>query len=386
MTNHFKILRPVGNPIDITETDIGDNPFSPFHSCLYNSGTAALAAAIMAIHKQRPCLDKPGSSNKPEILIPAYGCPDLISAIVYAGAIPVLVDLEPDSPWMSLEQLRNSITHRTIAIIAVRFFGLPERYEELSILAKQHNLVLIEDSAQGFPVKDPGSYWQGDFIILSFGRGKPVNLLGGGAVLARDSRLIKLLPEPSPVQSTFTNKIKYKLKLFLYNQSMHPFAYGLISRSPGLHVGQTIYKPLTTVNNIPDFTKSLLGANLRAYQNRKFCQKEYSNIFQAYGKEQLIDLPVKLAHNMSQPLLRYPILVKNYPMRDLLYKKLKSYGASLMYKQPLPQIDNVGNLIKQPNTNYPNATCLARQLLTFPTHEAVDNTTLQIIQRAVKEI
>ena len=55
-------------------------------------------------------------------------------------------------------------------------------------LADAAGAVLIEDSAQAFPRDGGGDFWQGDLVVLSFGRGKPVSLLGGGAVLYRDER------------------------------------------------------------------------------------------------------------------------------------------------------------------------------------------------------
>ena len=77
----------------------------------YQSGTAALAASIMAAIRR-------GGVTNPEVLLPAYGCPDLVSAAVHAGARPVLVDLEADRPWMDLEQVATGITQQTVAVIA----------------------------------------------------------------------------------------------------------------------------------------------------------------------------------------------------------------------------------------------------------------------------
>lgn len=379
MHNHIHFLRPVGNSITTRKVKTSEAFFSPFDSSFFSSGTASLAAAIIASRKLKPDI------KQPEVIVPAYGCPDLISAIIYAGALPVLADLEENSPLMSLEQLNTVINNNTIAIVAVRFFGIAERNEKLLEITRKHDIILIEDSAQGFPTSDSKSYWSGDFIILSFGRGKPVNLLGGGAVLSRKPELMKLLPSPSPAQNKLTNDIKYKLKLFLYNQSIRPLAYGIITRIPGLRIGQTIYKPLDTLASIHQHTTSLLSSNLEAYKIRTNYQQEYNRIFQAINNDILINLPEELTHDMSQPLLRYPILIQDYLIRDQLYEKLKPYGVSLMYKKPLHQIDNVGkHIVKQ--KEYPNASQFARQLLTLPTHEAVNNDTLQIIERVIRDI
>lgn len=378
MSPYIKKIRPVGNTINTTKNNIDDSPFSPFYTQFYNSGTASLAATIIAAIKLKPDI------NNPEVIVPAYGCPDLISAVIYAKAIPVLVDLEPDSPQMSLQHLKNLVSDKTVAVIAVRFFGIPERNEELYQIAKSYNAILIEDSAQGFPVHNMDSYWQGDFVILSFGRGKPVNLLGGGAVLARNQTLMNLLPDSPTEKNSLKNDVKYILKLFLYNLSIQPTAYGLITKIPGLNIGLTVYKPLNALGRMSDFSKQRLTSNLKSYRNRINQQKEYLKFFKKGNGELVYDLPSKLSYDMSQPLLRYPVIVKNESMRKQLYKKLKPYGASIMYKEPLHEIENVGRLLKQPANDYPNANKFARQLLTLPTHEAANKKVLLTIQEIIK--
>lgn len=380
MFNNIKIIRPVGNLIKQTKST-SVNSLTPFYNhSFYDSGTASLAAALIAANKIKADI------KYPEVIVPAYACPDLISAIIKANAIPVLVDLEIDSPLFDLKELEDFINNKTIAIIAVRFFGLEENNKELSDISKQHNLILIEDSAQGYPNTEANSYWHGDFVVLSFGRGKPLNLLGGGAILSRDPSLIDKLPTPSPASDSLISRLKYKLKLFIYNQSISPFAYGLITRIPGLKIGQTIYKPLTEINSIGGSTKQLLSSNIDAYPTRLNCQNKYTEILKDCNNTLLIDLPSKLKHDMSQPLLRYPILVKDFSLRDRLYEKLKPYGASLMYKKSLNEIDRVKELIKPQSDTYKNASNFAKQLLTLPTHEGVDNKTIQAIERILKEV
>lgn len=378
MTNFLKVIRPAGNIITISSSDIQWEPAS-FNYSYYNSGTESLAAAIIASIKLK------SNIKNPEVIIPGYACPDLISAIIYAKAIPVIIDLKENSHLMSLEHLSNAITKNTVAIIAVRFFGLAERSKELSIIAKRHNIILIEDSAQGFPVGNLDSYWDADVIILSFGRGKPINLLGGGAVLCREPEFIKNLPIPLPPSNSALNSIKYKLKLRLYNQSIHPLAYGLISQIPGLKIGQTTYKPLVELKSISNDTLHLIKSNIEAYIKRKGCQKKYQQLLKNCNNEQLIDLPSKLKHDMSQPLLRYPILVNDILMRDRLYEKLKPYGASLMYKQPLYEINKVGPLIKKLDYKYQNATLFSKKLITLATHEGISRKVFSKIERILNE-
>src|SRR5690606_25588815 len=121
------------------------NWHSGYEAIFLDSGTSALSGAIkLAIDARKP-------AGTPEVLIPAYGCPDLISAIVAQGATPVLVDFIQNRPWMDLEKVEEAISANTVGIVAVNFLGIPERLPQLSAIAKHHSVHLIDDSAQCFP-------------------------------------------------------------------------------------------------------------------------------------------------------------------------------------------------------------------------------------------
>ena len=121
--------------------------------------------------------------------MPAYACPDLVSAAKYAGVKPVLVDFEHDRPWMSVDEIKGVVSEKVIAIVAVNFLGIPERMQAIRGVADEYDALVIEDSAQAFPVSPDTNFWKGDIVIVSFGRGKPVSLLGGGALLLRLDQL-----------------------------------------------------------------------------------------------------------------------------------------------------------------------------------------------------
>lgn len=312
--------------------------------------------------------------TRPEVILPAYGCPDLISACIYAGVKPILVDLEPDSCWMSLAQIENRISDNTVAILAVRFLGIPERMEALRHLCAQHKLTLIEDSAQGFPLSKPDSYWRGDLNILSFGRGKPVNLLAGGAVLSNNAELAAQLPTPSSADNSAMASAKYHLKAALYNALINPVWYGLVSRLPGLNIGETIYKPLSDLRAMPEYVKSYLTANITAYRSARNVAEIYREKLMESQPAGILDLALRTDHNPRELLLRYPLLLDNKQMRDSIDQGLISIGSSKMYQRPLVEIEGVPDSIKEASDKYPNARSFADRLLTLPTHQGVTET------------
>lgn len=381
MNTFLKTLRPVGNPIRLQRTSIDLSQFGRREVRFYQSGTAALAAALLSIKSIQA-----HKTNTPEVLLPAYACPDLISACVFAGVKPILVDLENHTCQMSLENTTLKVTADTVAIIAVRFLGIPERIKDLRNICHQHSLYLIEDSAQGFPVNSPDTYWEGDFTILSFGRGKPVNLLGGGAVLT-GKEFIKHLPFPKEEDhSGYLANIKYRQKLRLYNILIRPLVYNLVTRLPGLSIGDTRYKELSALNPIPCPLINYITSNINHYKSLANIGKRWHQLIASINTTKLIDLPKLTGHDFNQPLLRYPLLTATEQHRADLYKKLKRYGASIMYKESLHHIKGVPQIVLKQGSKLPVSEIFSKTLITLPTHAAVTDDTQKEILDIIRGI
>jgi dTDP-4-amino-4,6-dideoxygalactose transaminase len=138
----FTALAPTGSKVIFNSCEKSLNSFFPGYvltPCA--SGTAALAVAIKQARVER-------NIKQPEVILPAYGCPDLVAACVAAEVKPILVDLEASRPWMNLNFLANAINSNTIAIVAVTFLGIRERLADLHALIDKRDIALIEDSAQ----------------------------------------------------------------------------------------------------------------------------------------------------------------------------------------------------------------------------------------------
>jgi dTDP-4-amino-4,6-dideoxygalactose transaminase len=331
----------------------------------YQSGTAALAASITAAIRRKGVMN-------PEVLLPAYGCPDLVSAAIHAGARPVLVDLEADRPWMNLDQLAAGITPQTVAVIAASLCGIPERLAELRQLTGPASVALIEDSAQLVPGGGVRTDWQGDLVVLSFGRGKPVNLLGGGAVLCGDARLADLLPERDTPAAGLFQCLSYRVKASLYNQLINPRRYWLLTLFPFLHIGETRYHELAGIKPLDSCRRGYLPANIARYRSRDLAiQAKVSKMLDGLAPGSIVSLPVACGVDKQQPLLRYPLLVEA-GLRDRLLDLLHRHGlgASPMYPAILPGIEGLEDLLSGQGP-FPKAEQFASRFLTLPTHASV---------------
>jgi perosamine synthetase len=101
-----------------------------------SSGTAALHAAMYALNIA------PGD----EVIVPAMTFAATANCVVFQGATPVFVDVDPQTLLISPEQVKAGITSRTKAVIAVDYTGHPADYDELHSITEQHGIALVADA------------------------------------------------------------------------------------------------------------------------------------------------------------------------------------------------------------------------------------------------
>jgi dTDP-4-amino-4,6-dideoxygalactose transaminase len=354
-------------------------PWQPRYQTVYtNSGTAALAIAVMVAQSKKP------GETQPEVILPAYGCPDLLAAVYAAGAAPVLVDLLPGLPFMDPAQVRKALSERTVAVIAPGLSGLPERLDSLSELCRPAGILLIEDSAQCFPPQCVGNPLA-DLVVLSFGRGKPVNLMGGGAILIHED----LQPETDWVIEQFKRDplqitVKWLLKRWFFNALLSPVAYFWLERIPVLRVGQTWFKALTDIRTL-DMPEALLNAGLKAFGQRPLVHNDYVErlaFLKAGGWRCLFEESPDVGES---PILRWPLLAPDKRSRDYALVELNAagIGASALYERPLPEIEGVPSGLLGV---YPNATFFADRFMTLPAHEGLGSQHVDTIEQVMKRL
>jgi dTDP-4-amino-4,6-dideoxygalactose transaminase len=146
------------------------------------NGTDALEIAIEALN----------IPAKSEIIVPANSFIASSEAVSRSGHRVVFSDIDKESYVISIEDIKNRITPKTKAIIAVHLYGHPCDMDELAKIAKEHDLYIIEDCAQAhgskYKGKNVGSI--GDIATFSFYPGKNLGAYGdGGAITTNNSEL-----------------------------------------------------------------------------------------------------------------------------------------------------------------------------------------------------
>jgi len=151
------------------------------HGIAVANGTVALQLAISLLNLQ------PGD----EVIMPTFTIISCALPVVLAGAIPVLVDSEPRTWTMDVNQVAQRITPRTKAIMPVHIYGHPVDMQPLLDLAERHGLAIVEDAAEAhgalYKNQRCGSF--GTASCFSFYANKLVTTGEGGMLLVDDDRL-----------------------------------------------------------------------------------------------------------------------------------------------------------------------------------------------------
>jgi dTDP-4-amino-4,6-dideoxygalactose transaminase len=140
-----------------------------------NSGTSALHLSLLAA----------GVGTGDEVITVPFTFVASVAAVVYTGARPVLVDIDPHSFTMDPAAIEAAITPRTKVILPVHLYGQPADMDPIMEIARRHRLIVIEDAAQAHGAKYKGrpAGSVGDIACFSFYPGKNLGAYGeGGAV------------------------------------------------------------------------------------------------------------------------------------------------------------------------------------------------------------
>lgn len=162
------------------------------------SGTSALEMAAHLSHIQ------PGE----EVIMPSYTFCSTADAFVLKGAVPVFVDIRPDTMNLDETLLEDAITDKTRAIAAVHYAGVSCEMDTILEIARRHHLTVVEDAAQGVMSSYKGRALGtlGDFGCYSFHETKNYSMGEGGAILIRDPEKIseaEILREKGTNRSQF---------------------------------------------------------------------------------------------------------------------------------------------------------------------------------------
>jgi CDP-6-deoxy-D-xylo-4-hexulose-3-dehydrase len=152
------------------------------HSVMVNSGASANYISIAMVKELK---------GVGEIIVPPLGWVSDLSSVAQLGMTPVIVDIDMSSLAITAENIKRAITSETKAIVLVHTLGFNGLTDEILSIAKEHNLLLIEDCCEShgatFKDKKVGTY--GDISLFSFYFGHHITTVEGGVVCVNDDKL-----------------------------------------------------------------------------------------------------------------------------------------------------------------------------------------------------
>lgn len=352
--------------------------FQSEHYYVYRSGTEALAVALRDIRARN-------HFSRPEVIVPAYGCPDLVAAADFAGYSVKLVDNCFGCWGYDEDALHQAVSSSTCAVISVSLLGIADR----TALIRRHvpRDRIVVDNAQLF---DPASGGASAYTIFSFGRGKPLNLLGGGALVAETP--IEENDCSEQCNQLFDSLIASRASAFLFNMTTRPVIFGPLSKIAPLRLGTTKYNALKSLRlRSPQFLCRLSPAVADYLRAPGYNIERWNSVlvpWKSFGIE-----PLRAADEstvLSKERIRLALLAPNRLLRDRLVQALNAsgLGATKMYQRPLPEIAGVPLSVSR-QAGFANASDLADRLFTLPSHSYVQANHIaeadHIVRRIMRE-
>ncbi|MCG3110746.1 MAG: DegT/DnrJ/EryC1/StrS family aminotransferase [Candidatus Manganitrophus sp. SB1] len=330
--------------------------FGVKHLFLVSSGKAALTLILLALKSLSP---------KREVVIPAYTCFSVPSAVVKAGLDVALCDLDASTFDFDYRLLEAAVNEKTLCVIPSHLFGIPSEMDRVNAICREKGVYVVEDAAQamGGTYKGGKLGTLGDVGFFSLGRGKNITCGSGGIIVTNSDSIAEAIRRhdhglEAPRMGETLGEL---LQLMLMALFIRPVFYWFPAGLPFLKLGETFFH-----RDFP--VKRLSGAKaglLRNWRERLERSNQKRAETAAYFREHL---QLKTSKKEDIPYLRLPILMNRREERDRLYalSRKQGYGLSLMYPAPINEIEEIKDDFK--GSDFPVAKKMAETLFALPTH------------------
>ncbi len=291
----------------------GDGPFTKKCDAWFEerTGTAKSLLTTSCTHATELaallCDIEPGD----EVIMPAYTFVSTANAFVLRGAVPVFVDVRPDTMNIDETLIEAAVTEKTKAIVPVHYAGVACEMDTIMDIAARHKLYVIEDAAQGVLSTYKGRALGaiGDFGCYSFHETKNYSMGEGGALLIKDSAFAE---DAEILREKGTNRAKY------YRGQVDKYTWINLGSSylPGEMNAAYLWAQLEIADQINDKRLSLY--------------RQYDEQLKPLAERGLIERPVIPEGCVNNGHMYY-IKVKDIEERTELIKFLEKHGIMAVF-------------------------------------------------------
>lgn len=305
-----------------------------------NSGTSALHLALLAA----------GVGPGDEVITVPFTFVATVAAIYYTGAVPVYVDIDPQSYTMDPAQLEAAITPRTKAILPVHLYGQPADMDPILEIARRRGIVVIEDAAQahGARYKDRPVGSLGEMACYSFYPGKNLGAYGEGGMVVTGN----------PECAGFVRKMRDWGQSRRYYHDLRGFNYRL---------------------------EGIQGAILRVKLRHLETWTEARRANAARYGEVLAGLGVGLPREMSYARHVYHVYAIRVPHRDAVAEAMTTAGVQVGIHYPIPvHLQDAYRDDRYPEGSFPVSETVAREVLSLPMYPELTQAQIGQVADAVR--
>lgn len=334
-----------------------------------SSGRAALWLVLKALHRLRP--------DKNVVALPAYTCFSVAAAVVRAGLRLHVLDIDPATLDFDASGLDALPKDDLLCIVTSHLFGFVNDVSRTEAIAKRAGAYLVDNAAQalGATRDEYQAGTGGDVGIYSFGRGKALPAMEGGAIVTNNDELAGALREEAgnlPGSSSF-HGARLLAELLAYSAFLRPRLYWIAEGMPLLKLGTTVFDTGFPVQGLHPLSRELVVRLFdRLNEVNEVRRKNAACITGALDGCASLRFPQPALH--CQPtMVRLPVIARDERMRARAVNRLRQagIGASTFYPSAICDIPGIERHITGANFHCEKAERLSRTLFTLPVHPFV---------------
>ncbi len=311
------------------------------HGIAVNTGTSALHLALLSA----------GIGPGDEVITVSFTFVATVAAIVYTGAKPVFVDINPDSLTMDVNEIEKAITPRTKAILPVHLHGQSADMDPIIEIAKRHGLIVIEDACQAHGAEYKGRRVGsiGDMGCFSFYPGKNLGAYGEGGMVVTNNpqyaQAIRMLRD-------WGAESKYRHVLKGYNYRME------------------------------GMQGAILRVKLRHLEEWTEARRSHAQRYNVLLMDSGVETPCQMPFNRHV----YHIYAVRVPARDAFQKALTVHGIQTGIHYPIPvHLQPAYEDLGYKAGDFPYTEAAAEEVLSLPMFAEMTTEQLVMVSMAVHE-
>lgn len=308
-----------------------------------NSGTDALYLALGALD----------ITVGDEVIIPTFTFIATALCISYTGAKPVFVDIEEETYNIDPQKLEAIITERTKAIIPVHLYGQPANMDEITAIARKHNIAIVEDACQahGATYKGKRTGSLGDIGCFSFYPTKGLGAFGDGGIVVTDneahSRKVQMLRD-------YGREGRYEHKIKGYNSRLDTVQAVILLAKLG-HLDEWNQMRAENAAHYCDLLKGVDGVTIPTIRENR------THVFQTFAVR--------------------------VPNRDKVVEDIKAKGVGALIHYPIPiHLQEAYADLGYKKGDFPISEKVAGEILSLPMFPHITKDQIEYASGSLKEL